>query len=230
METIVSFDLGSVLFSGARRATLGLLFTHPDEWFHLRQISRFTGIAVGAVQRETMRLYAAGLLEREMRGNQTLYRANPSCPIHGELKSIFVKTTGVADRLREMLAPLAMKIRIAFIFGSLARGTQQRSSDVDVMILGEATFEEVATALHPVQEVLMREVNPTVYSAGEFAEKIANGHHFLTRVMSESKCFLIGDENELAGLANERLAQAARRERLGDRATNRGRRARSARL
>jgi len=111
------------------------------------------------------------------------------------------KTIGFGDAVQKALNPLAGRIRWAFIHGSTAKGTETASSDIDVMVVGSATFEEVVSALHEAQEKTGREINPTVYTVDEFSQKVRRGHHFLRTVMKEPKIFLIGEEDELQRLA-----------------------------
>ena len=126
-----------------------------------------------------------------------------------ELKSLVVKTLGVGDVLREALAPVADRVRVAFLFGSFARGEQQRS-DVDVMVVAQdLEFRELVRALKPAEQRLGREVSPSLYRPGEFREKLAAGHHLLTRVVAGPKVFLIGGEDDLAAGAAMGVAQAA---------------------
>jgi len=108
--------------------------------------------------------------------------------------------------LRAALTPLSERIQVAFIYGSVARGEQRAASDVDVLIVGGATFAEVVAALSPCQDKLGREINPTVYPAAEFKAKLAAGHHFLKAVLTRPKLFMMGGERELAALAGKRLA------------------------
>jgi predicted nucleotidyltransferase len=207
-----SGDLGEVLFGKTRRAILGLLFGRPDEAFYLREIVRRTGSAVGAVQRELLTLVAGGIVRREDRPRQAFYTIDARCPIREELSSIFVKTSGVADALREALAPLEDEIRVAFIFGSVARGGQKRDSDVDLLIIGSSkqpAFGAVIGALQSAQKKLEREINPVVYQPTEFRMKLRMRHHFVTRVMRAKKVFVLGDEHELGRVAQERLAAQA---------------------
>ena len=118
-----------------------------------------------------------------------------------ELKSLMVKSAGVGDVLGEALAPLAEQIQAAFLYGSLARGGGGAESDVDVMMIGDASFGDVVTALQPAQEVIGREVNPSAYSAKEFSAKLRAKHHFLSSVITAPKVFLAGSEYELKRLA-----------------------------
>ena len=201
--------IGSALFSKNRRAVLALLFGHPDQTFYLRQIVRACGGGVGAVQRELKQLANAGIIRRTPRDKQVYFQANETCPVFEELKGLVVKTAGVADVLRVALAPLTDRIAMAFVFGSVARAEQKRGSDVDLAIIGDVAFSEVVESLAGAQQNLGREVNPVVYSPEEFRSKVAAGHHFLVRILKQTKVFLIGDEDELARLAAKRLARGA---------------------
>lgn len=208
MSTISkSSSLASVLFGKARLAVLALIYGHPDKSFYVRQVVRAAGIGHGAAQRELTRLAQAGILHRAWQGRQVYYQANPQCAIFEELKSLVVKTAGVADVLRAALLPLAERIQAAFIFGSMAEGRQNQESDVDLLIIGKVNLREVVTALSQAQTTLGREVNPTVYPPEEFRQKLAQGHHFLKSLVENPRIFLIGDEHELARLGEKRLAR-----------------------
>jgi len=99
----------------------------------------------GAVQRELENLVNTGLIVRRKQGNQVYYQANPKSPIFAELKSLMVKTTGVADVLREALKPFQCRIETAFIYGSFAKGTENAGSDVDVLVIGDLTFSDLSS-------------------------------------------------------------------------------------
>jgi predicted nucleotidyltransferase len=202
------------LFGKTRSVVLGLLLLRPDERFHLRQIARLTGSGLGAVQRELAALTNAGILQREQSGRQVYFQANSTSPIFTELKGLLVKTSGIADVLRDALAPLQPRIRVAFLFGSFARGHQHSASDIDLLLIANPkllSFAEVAAAIVPLQTRLGREVNPTVYTPAEFARKWSAGHHFIRSVVQEPKVFLVGDEDELRTMARRRSPQAPRR-------------------
>ena len=201
MSTIFKTDsLTATLFGKTRRAVLALLYSHVDELFYFRQIARTAGVGIGAAQRELKKLSEAGIIRRTLRGRQVYYQANPECPVYAELKSLVIKTVGVGDVLRAALVPLADRINVAFLFGSLVRGGECSSSDADVMVVGDVTFAEVVSVLGRAQETVRREINPLVYPPEEFRFKLAADHHFLKQVLKGPKSFLIGDEHELAKL------------------------------
>ncbi len=185
---------------------LALLFCHSDESFYFREIERSVGMGRGSVQRELTNLVNTGLVIRRKRGNQVFYQANVKSAIFSELKSMMIKTAGVADVLREALIPLTEKITTAFIYGSLAKGTETADSDVDVLIIGDVKFAEIVDLLGIAQESIGREVNPSVYPVKEFIAKVSQGHHFVASLIGEQKIFLIGDEDVFGKLVEKRLA------------------------
>lgn len=195
-------QLTEILFGKTRRALLSALYGHADEMFYLRQLARVSGSGMGAVQRELKALTEAGIVNRIEKGRQTYYQANPQCAVFAELKTLIMKTVGMGDVLRLALSHLAERIQSAFIYGSVARGVENKGSDVDVLIVGDVTFAEVVEALSPVQLTLNREINPTVYPVAEFRAKQKAGHHFIKSVLEGNKLFLIGDENDLAKMAS----------------------------
>jgi predicted nucleotidyltransferase len=207
MSTVSEADtLSSALFGKTRRAVLALLYAHADRAFYLRQVARQTNAGLGAVQRELKRLTRAGVIERRVEGHQVFYQANQSCPIFVELQSLVYKTAGAAEVLRQALSPVAARVPLAFLYGSMATGSTTSASDVDVLVVGEVTFAEIVAVLGKAQEHLGRDVNPTVYPPAEFARKLAEKHHFLTTITEGPKVFLLGDEYELGRLAKSRVA------------------------
>jgi predicted nucleotidyltransferase len=163
-------------------------------------------LGTGALQREVRNLTEAGIIKRLVRGRQIYYQANSQCPVFTELRSLIIKTAGVGDVLRAALAPLADRITISFIYGSVARMDEQRGSDIDVMVVGDVSFAEVVSVFDQAQKLIAREINPNVYPVSEFRSKLATDNHFLKITVSGAKLFIIGDTRELERLAKKRLA------------------------
>jgi len=210
MKTVTgNKNLSSILFTKTRRVVLFLLYGHADESFYLRQIVRMTGAGLGPVQRELKQLTDTGIIRRFVQGRQTYFQTNPDSPIFSELKSLITKTAGVAETLQSALAPVADRISIALVYGSIARGEENHRSDIDLLVVGDVSFSEVVKVLRSAQETLGREINPTVYPVEEFCSRIAEEHYFIRDILNGPKIFVIGDEDELKRLAGERLAGQA---------------------
>jgi predicted nucleotidyltransferase len=194
------------LFGKSRWAVLSLLYGRPDQSFYLRQIVRSFGLGQGGIQRELRTLVKMGVICRRTEGNQVYFQANPDCPIFAELKSIVVKTVGIADVLRDALAPIASRISLAFLFGSVARLEQTSSSDVDLMVIGSASFADVTKAIRAAEAMIGREINPVVYPVEEFKAKAAKRTSFLSEIFSSPKIFVIGDDIELTAMVGKQVA------------------------
>jgi uncharacterized protein len=198
--------LAGALFGKGRVAILGLLYGHPDRSFFYREITRqLTGLSVGTIQRELDTLSQLELVTRSTVGKQVFYQANRKHPIFSELRALLAKTVGAFELLRSALSPYGDRIRLAFVYGSMARQEEGADSDVDIMVIGDVGLEDVLEQLSVSEKTIGRPINPTVYSGAELKSKLASGNHFLTSVVSGDKVFLIGDEDELRKLCAERL-------------------------
>lgn len=162
-------------------------------------LAQLLGVVPGALQRDLALLVATGILRREKEGRQVYFQADTSCPLFEELRSIMRKTVGLVDVLREALEPLSKELQVAFVYGSFATGTENSRSDVDLMLIGNVTFFDVTIAIGETQGVVMRELNPTVFTAEEFKAKITGKDHFVTSVLANPKLFVVGTEDDLAG-------------------------------
>ena len=180
-----------------RRKVLGLLLMRPEQQIHLRELARVIGAAPGTLKKELDALCEAGLLRAERVGNQVRFCANTAHPVFPELQALIRKTIGLVDALRLSLAPLAGRIDAAFVFGSMASGTESAGSDIDLMVVGDAGFAEIVDATYAAQATLGREINPKVMSASEWQAKKAERNAFLQDVLNKPRIMLIGDADAL---------------------------------
>jgi predicted nucleotidyltransferase len=203
--------LAEALFGKTRRELLALFFARPHQSYYLRQIARETGAGIGSVQRELARLLDAGLLTRSMIGTQAHYAANRAVPVYNELRALLTKTIGVASVIRNALlrSPAKRSIKIAFIYGSLATGRQSASSDIDLMVIGNTATVDLLPELRKAQLKLGREINPTVYDAGELREKARSGGKFVARVLREPRIMVLGTDNDIEAVVGKPLGRRA---------------------
>lgn len=193
-----SANLSDALFTRTQQRVLALLFGEPGRALGVGELIQMTGAGSGAIQREIARLAGSGLLSTELVGNQKRYRANPDSPIHDELVAIVRKTFGLVIPLREALAPLASRIELAFVYGSVAKRSDTARSDIDLMVVSDTlTYAEVMTELHPLTERVGREINPTIYTSADLRDKRKSGNAFIERVLAQPQLWVIGDEHGL---------------------------------
>lgn len=174
------------------------MFTNPDKEFYLRELSRLTGGRVNAVRGELIRLESAGILKRRELGVHAYYSANDKCPIYPELKSIIEKTEGIPEVFRSRLSRVG-GITFAFIYGSFAAGAAKAGSDIDLMIVGSASPQDINPVVRSLESLAGREVNYGIYPEREFLSKISTG--FIRNVLSSKKIMLVGGEDELKRFA-----------------------------
>ena len=207
LEMSTTSGLADLLFGRTRGAILALLYGQSDQSFYTRQIAREVDFSVGAVQRELENLSKVGLIVRNSIGSQVFYQANRDAPIFQEMRALVNKTIGVFSALRSALQSLSKQIVVAFVYGSMAREQETAQSDVDLLVVGKATLDDILSRLSTVEKRVGRPINPTVYSVAEFKSKLANGNHFLNAVLKGQKVFLLGDEDELRKMGGIRLAK-----------------------
>jgi len=211
--TTKSIRAGSLLetlfTSKARVAVLELLLLGSPSRFYLRQIAALTGQPVRAVQRELARLTSAGLLKETREGNRKYYQANREASVFPELRALLLKTVGLGDVLRDGLQGSRADIILAFLFGSIARGTDEASSDIDLMVIGNAPSRELANLLSSPRLTLGREINLVMMLPEEFRDRASTKDPFVERVLSEPKIFLVGTEGELREIAVRGATAAA---------------------
>lgn len=188
-----SFSLADTLFTATQQRIYALLFGQPERSFYLTEIVRLADIGRGGVQRELERLERSGLVTTRQIGNQKHYQANPNSPVYLELIGIVRKTVGLKQPLLDALQPLSRKIALAFVYGSVAKGTDTSSSDIDLMVVSdELALEELFLTLAPVENKLQRKINPTLYKKSEFTKKSTDKKGFLGKVLASPIIELIG--------------------------------------
>ena len=194
-------SLADALFTTTQQRVLSLLFGQPSRSFFASELIELTGSGSGAVQRELQRLVSSGLVTVTRVGKQKHHQANPDSPVFEELRSLVIKTVAVAEPIRQALKPLADRIALALVYGSVAKGTDTAASDIDLLVVSDhVMLEDIYSALAPVETTLQRRFAPNLYTTREFAERKAAGNAFLARVLPDEHLILIGTEDELPRL------------------------------
>lgn len=186
-------SMAQALFSSTQLRVLALLFGQPDRSFFATEIISLVGAGSGSVQRELKKLSDSGLAIVSQIGNQKHYQANRSAPIYEELCALIRKTVGLADPIREALEPKRKAIRLALIYGSVAKQRDTASSDIDLLLVSDSlTLEAVYRLLEEAERTLGRPINPTLYSTTEFEKRRSTKNAFLNRVLTGETIVLIG--------------------------------------
>lgn len=191
--------IADALFDQVQKRVLVILFGQPDRSFSTTEIIKIAGSGVGAVHRTLVRLATAGLLTAQKIGNQKLYKANRESPIFEELHGLILKTAGLVGPIGDALAPFGQKIHAAFVYGSVAKGSDHSQSDIDMIVIVEGLdYPTVFEALQPVERILGRPIHPRVLRPGEWKRKLSSGNSFIRRVWAGPKHFVVGSADAIA--------------------------------
>jgi predicted nucleotidyltransferase len=192
------------LFPRVRQAVLTSLLSDPSRSWYRSDLAKHLRLRPSSLQRELDGLVRAGVLSRRTEGNRSYLQADQSCPFLEELRGLIEKTVGLVAQLGRVLEPFKAKVAVAFIFGSVARGTERSESDVDLMVVGTLGVKELVPGLREVEGRLGRPVNVHTYTPKEFAEKVRAKHHFVTEVLAREKVFVTGSKHDLDALLEAR--------------------------
>ena len=202
--------LKELFSSQARVEMLKLFLLNPDKMFYQRGIAAETGLLIRAVQREVGRMRRIGLIEESASGNRIYYRVNKNCPVYPDLKSIILKSSGIAELLKQyMVSANTDDIKISFLYGSYAKNTENINSDIDLFIIGNLNARKAASLLAPAKNGLKREINLALYPEQEFREKVSRKDHFITGILKEPKIFLVGNNNDFNRISQRRQIKNA---------------------
>ncbi len=193
-----ALSIANALFSKVQQRVLALIFGHPERSFYTSQIVRHVSSGTGAVDRELSRLQRSGLVSLERIGNQKHYRANRSSPVFTELQGLVAKTLALTEPLRRELEPYADKIKAAFVFGSMAKGTATAKSDIDLIVIGNAlSYADLYAALQNAETALQRKVSPIFFSPAEWRRKASRKGSFLSTIGALPKIFIFGADDDI---------------------------------
>lgn len=191
--------LADALFTRGQQRVLGILFAQPDRSFPATELIALAGVGTGAVHRELIRLVQSGLVTVTPLGRQRRYQANRQSPLFPELHGLVLKTVGLAEPLRQALAGFGGRIQVAFVYGSVAKGSDTAASDVDLMIIADdLTYGEAFAALEQAETAIARKINPNILSLPEWKRRRADESHFFNRVAEQPKLLIVGSEDDLA--------------------------------
>lgn len=182
--------------SKVRVELLSMFFQRPDRAFYVREIERITGKDYKNVSRELQNLEDLGLLRSRKQGNLKYFSLNTDFLIYEELKSIFLKTSGAVGVLKPVLSKMK-GIEFAFIYGSLASGTESADSDIDLMVIGKVPLERLLKSMRQPEGILSRDINTSLYEVSEIKKRLKKSDPFITEVLNSPKIMLIGNEDEL---------------------------------
>ena len=195
---IETWSIADAVFTLTQQRVYALLFGQPNRRFFVTEVIDLAGMGRGAVQRELAKLATARLATASRVGNRVYYQANRDSPIFEDLCSIIRKTVGIECVVKNALKPLADKLSLAAIYGSVANRTDTAESDIDLLLVSDdLTLESVYSALGPAEKLLGRQFHPLLYKSREYRSRRSNRDGFLAHVLEGPKIVIVGSTDDV---------------------------------
>lgn len=175
---------------------LELFFQDPGREYYMREIGKILKKEPGYFQAYLNSLVKDGILKDEKKGPLRYFSLNKSHPLYDEIKTIISKTLGIESKLKRIVNEFE-KLECAFIFGSIAKDTENSFSDIDLMLIGEVNEDLLATLLSEAEFHLKREINYQTYGKTEFKKKLKNKNEFIMKILKEPKIILKGNLHDI---------------------------------
>ena len=191
----------AALVSPTRQGILAATFLRPQKSWYLSELAAHLGTRSSSLQRDVNSLVRVGILEKHVDGRRSYIKANEDSPVFPEIRGLIEKTSGIVPMLQEAVRKLGRKVRWGFIYGSLARGEEGSASDIDLMLIGNASTMELAPTLRRLEKIVGRQINPTIFTEDDFAKNLTKKNRFLLTVIRGKKIILKGAEDELEAIA-----------------------------
>ena len=191
--------LKNIFVSEVRVKILKLLLLNPTKQFHVRAIVRAVNAEINAVRRELDNLISVGLLKRRQSSNKIFYTVDVLHPYFPDLVSLFAKDDGVGAEIIKKQKKLG-NIVFAVLSRAYLRGRQSSALDVDLFIVGKLDQSEFDKIIKEQEVATGREINYSVMDEEEFNYRKRTSDQFVTKVLSQSRAMLIGDEEEFCSV------------------------------
>lgn len=178
-----------------------LFLKNPEKEYYFREIARKLNKEPSHYQKYLDDLVEDKILLDERRGNMRFFRLNKEHLLYEEIKSIISKTTGLENELKDLVDKLD-NVECAFIFGSIAKGTENNNSDIDLMLIGNINQDALTTMISLVEGKIAREINYHIYSSQEIVKKIKEKNNFISNIFLSPIIKLKGDPYDFAENSN----------------------------
>lgn len=174
------------MISHSLQRVLAPFMARPDDELSMSELIQTSAVGRGNVQRLVDKLVDAGLLLERRKGRYRGLAINKSFPFYAELRSIALKSFAIKEPITQALLPYARQIEEAFIFGSVANGSDRASSDIDLILVGTPSMLDVSVDLAALEASLGRKINCNVYTRQEW-NNLRTTDHVLKQIDATNK-------------------------------------------
>lgn len=179
------------IFGGTTKArVLDVLLSHPSETYHLRGLAQAAGTDSGNTSKLLKLLVECGLVLAAPDRRSTRYSINSRSPLVAPLRQLVACAGSLMVDLRAVADGIAA--RYVGVYGSVASGTDDANSDVDVLVVGDLSVVTAQAAFKAVGRKHDKAVNVVAATTSELARKLRGGGAFWTSIAEGKKIDLKG--------------------------------------
>lgn len=175
----------AIKFTKYQTKILEIYFNNPEKEYYVRELARLIKKEPGVFQRDLNKLEEFGILESYILGKSRFFRLNKKHQLYMELQALFKKAVGIEPRLKELINKMP-SVKKAFIYGSVAKGSEMSSSDIDLFIVGSDKDEDLLLKeIDNLENTFQREINYTLASEEEYNKKLKEKDSFLLNILND---------------------------------------------
>lgn len=189
--------------SHVKMMSLTLTLPHAGRWFYQREIQLITGIAYTPVRAALISLEEFGLLRKRTHGNRQYYTIDKEFFLYEEYRSIVFKTTGLGDHLRWVSRNHPDQLRLAFICGDFAEGTETTDTPVRFLAVGDIARAKLDAALRPASKLTQKKFEYLLLTPRDLAARRRRKDPELEKALGGKKIFVVGRPQTLEALTHE---------------------------
>lgn len=192
---------------GATADVLHILVDNPDRDFTNRELHRVTGRGLSGVNAAVDTLEALGVITVDRSGRANAVRIDPKMLVKSDDPVTAIPQPEYHAPVREILAHLEERIAEnvgVVLFGSVARGTADRTSDIDLFVVVDDKRMQAQREAHAIeQEIADERFDGERYEAHIVVEtrESASGHDQVSDILSEG--LTLRDTSALSGVKQE---------------------------
>lgn len=173
-----------------------LLYAHPKQQYHMRQIERLVQERINSVREALLFLVSCGHITQERRGRKILFQANPQGLYYDELLRMVAKNTSLGKRIIKEKLRLG-KVKVAFLTSNFYTFAEHNENEIDLFIVGTVSLAELAKICAEEGEKITREINYSVMTLEEYGFRQKNKDPFLSKILQKNRLILVGKEEYL---------------------------------
>lgn len=188
----MNIELLSDLFGGRERYfAMKVLFESPTHRYSATEVATAANADRSNVSRWLRNWAKLGLLESEEVGARPVYRVSDD-PALLALVPFFQQESQTTSILKTRLEEISDQVQAAVIFGSTARGTARKDSDIDLLLITSLSSLEAQAHFKATGRMLGKPINVLAYTEVDWRAEVDRHDSLVTDILNNQTVILKG--------------------------------------